>query len=141
MQMSDQNKQGNQSLTDKIAELEALLARNKSAQQSVPVLEETADTDKSADADIPILDELVRAEDVDEGQQRGELPSATAEQLIDLINNIEHRLTDELESLVRTLKSSMKESIIDELKTRLETPPRPEERQAVKSSHQENQES
>jgi len=118
--MSDQNKPSNQSLTDKIAELEALLARNKSSQESVPVLEDVADGD--LDADIPILDELVHADDVDEQRQQPELPSATAEQLMDLINNIEHRLTDELETLVNTLKSSMKESIIDELKNRLESP-------------------
>ena len=122
MQMPDQDKQSNQSLTDKIAELEGLLARNKSSQESVPVLEEIAGADDGTDTDIPVLDELVQTEDMGDWQQHTELPSATAEQLIDLINNIEHRLTDELETLVKTLKSTMKESIIDELKTRLEGP-------------------
>ena len=119
-QMSDQNKPSNQSLTDKIAELEALLARNKSSEEPVPVLEDEADEEFVGD--IPILDELVHAEDADELRQHAEQPSATAEQLMDLINNIEHRLTDELETLVKTLKITMKESIIDELKSRLETP-------------------
>ena len=120
--MPDHNKQLNQSLTDRIAELEALLARNKTEREPVPVLEETAALNEDPDEDIPILDELVPAEDADVGQLETESPSATAEQLLDLINNIENRLTDELETLVGTLKSTMKESIINELITRLEAP-------------------
>lgn len=142
--MPDQKEQSNQSLTDKITELEALLARNKSSQKSVPVLEELAGTDDDNGGEIPILDELVDADDTVDVQHHAELPSATADQLIDLINNIEHRLTDELETLVKTLKNTMKESIIDELKTRLETPgdsiTEPEERPDFKTLHQENRE-
>ena len=122
--MPEQNEQLNQSLTERIAELEKLLARNKGRQEPepVPVLEETAELTEDPDAGIPILDELVSAEDPDDEQPDPEVPSATAEQLIDLINNIENRLTDELETLVSTLKSTMKESIINELKTKLEIP-------------------
>ena len=138
--MPDQTEQPNQSLTDRIEELETLLARNKSEQESVPVLKETAISDEESDTDIPILDELVASGETDDDQQEPELPSATAEQLIDLINNIEHRLTDELETLVSTMKSTMKESIINELKTRLDIPAdahtSPEQHPAANASQQ-----
>ena len=121
MQMSDTNKQGNQSLTDKITELESLLSNTNVEAETIPVLNEMAGPGNISETEIPILDELVHAEDADDRPQQTELPAATSGQLLDLINNIEHRLTDELETLVSTLKYSMKESIIDELKNRLET--------------------
>ena len=122
MPMSDHNPQSEQSLSDKIAELEALLAKSKKEQEAVPLLKEVAGAGSDDEADIPILDELVHAEDAGDWPPEQELPSATAEQLMNLINTIEHRLTDELEIMLKTLKSTMKESIIDELKIRLETP-------------------
>lgn len=120
--MSEQNPQDQQSLSDKIAELESLLAKSKKEQASVPLLKDVAENGSDNEADIPILDELVHAEDAGDRSSDEKLSAATAEQLIDMINNIEHRLTDELETMLRTLKATMKESIIEELRTRLETP-------------------
>ena len=118
--MSDHNPHSEQSLSDKIAELEALLAKSKQERESVPLLREVAGSDD--EADIPILDELVQAEDAGDWPAEEGLSAATAEQLMGLINNIEHRLTDELEIMLKTLKTTMKESIIEELKARLEAP-------------------
>ena len=123
MQVPDQSKQSRESLTAKIEELETLLNRRKKAAENVPVLNEMAVDDQFGDSQIPILDELVSFEaepNSMSGQQHVELPDDTSGQLMDLIDNIENKLTEELETIVRTFKSSMKESIIGELKHRIE---------------------
>ena len=123
MQTSDPGNPVNGSLTETLSKLESLIPDQQSVVTNIPVLNETAGGYHKLQAGIPILDELVEAEDVDinEWGQHLDLPSGAADQMLHLIDKIEHRLTDELETLVQTLKSTMKESIIDELKVRLET--------------------
>jgi hypothetical protein len=122
MSASDRDKPASGSLTDRITELESLLPENTNRPPTVPVLKDTPGGDHPDQAEIPVLDELVHAEDVDSDDwARAELPPGTADQMVQLIDKIEHRLTDELEALVQTLKSAMRESILDELKTRLES--------------------
>ena len=114
-------KPANEALTETLSELESLIAG--SAETSVPVLKETTDGGHGQQNGIPILDELVYADDVgiDEWEQHLKLPSSTTDQMLHMIDRIEHRLTDELETLVQTLKTTMKASILDELKARLES--------------------
>ena len=123
MPVSDTGKQADESLTATLSELESLIPGQQPVATNIPVLNDTAGGDPKMQAGIPILDELVEAEDVNmnEWGQHLELPAGAADQMLHLIDRIEHRLTDELETLVQTLKSSMKESIIEELKTRLDT--------------------
>ena len=123
MQTSDPGKPINGTLTETLSELESLITDQQSDTNTIPVLNEMAGADQNMTAGIPILDELVEAEDVDmnEWGQHLDLPTATSDQMLRLIDTIEQRLTNELETLVQTLKSTMKESIIDELKAKLET--------------------
>ena len=123
MPTSDPSKPADGSLTDTLSELESLITDPPADIKNVPVLNEMTGGNHNTQADIPILDELVEAEDVDinEWGHHLDLPSGAANQMLHLIDTIEHRLTDELETLMQTLKSTMKESIIDELKARLET--------------------
>ncbi|OGT85257.1 MAG: hypothetical protein A3G96_00080 [Gammaproteobacteria bacterium RIFCSPLOWO2_12_FULL_52_10] len=123
MQTSETSKPVDGSLTDTLSELESLITDQPADGTKIPVLKEMASGDRNTQAGIPILDELVEAEDVDmnEWGHHLDLPSGAADQMLHLIDTIEHRLTDELETLVQTLKSTMKDSIIDELKARLET--------------------
>lgn len=121
MQTSDQNDKYRESLTEKIKELESLLASKKSEKKAVPVLDESAGDKPDDTIDVPILDELVTDDDYSQDTpEHADISGRTAEQLKQLIEDIEHKLTDELETLVNTLKTTMKESILDELKTRLE---------------------
>jgi hypothetical protein len=122
MRASDRDKPASGTLTDRITELESLLPGNTNNPPTVPVLKDTAGGVHPDQAEIPVLDELVHAEDVDSDDwEHAELTPGTADQMVQLIDKIEHRLTDELEALVQTLKSAMRESILDELKTWLES--------------------
>jgi len=111
----------NESLTETLSELESLITGP--VETSVPVLKEMSDGGHSQQDAVPILDELVDADDVgiDEWELHLELPSSTTDQMLHMIDRIENRLTDELETLVQTLKTTMKASILDELKARLES--------------------
>lgn len=123
MQTSDEKEKYRESLTEKIKELETLLASKKQARESVPVLNESPPGEKTDQGDIPILDELVTSDEYSgDAVEHTDIRGLTDEQLKQLIDNIEHKLTGELESLVQTLKSTVKESILDELKTTLEEP-------------------
>ena len=123
MPTSDPGKPANEALTKTLSELESLLTEQQPTATGSPVLNEIAGGGHSIPGEIPVLDELVYADDVDidEWGQHLELPHATSDQMLQLIDTIEHRLTDELENLVSTLKSTMKQSILEELKAKLET--------------------
>jgi hypothetical protein len=117
MPVSD-NSKVDASLTATLSELESLLGDR---QDRVP--DDTAGL-AAPSGEIPILDELVEADDVDinEWGQHLELPAAAANQMLHLIDTIERRLTEELEALVQTMKTTMKSSIIQEVKSRLDAP-------------------
>lgn len=109
-------------LTKKIEELESLIKANKTqATDNIPVLDVATDDMPEFNAEIPILDELVDNNHsyTNENDQQSK-SSYTTEQLTELVDNIESKLTGELETLVDTIRGTMKHSIIEELKSRLE---------------------
>lgn len=125
MSLPEHNEKPDESLTDKIDELDSLLNDSHTREDQVPILSETASNSLLDDSNIPILDDPVSFEDLhagNENQQRAGVTGTDSDQLTELIDNIEHRLTSELESMVNTIKSSMKESILNELKQKIEQP-------------------
>lgn len=106
-------------LTDRIAELEALLIAQR----------ETANAEPQTAAGVPILDELI----TDEEDDYPELPlfEDEAEDLIEdhdpriaqIADELEQKLTRELDEIVNLLKTNMRESIINELQTLLHNEP------------------
>ena len=107
-----------QSLTERISELEALLARKKlekhTGRQQPPAQESPA----PAIGSIPVLDELVNYDpEEDVGPEPVESTVADPEQINELLDTIEARLGRELESLADSLKQTIKQSILEELKS------------------------
>lgn len=111
----DPDKQ-DESLTEKIGELESLLEDNTA--DKAMMNNELSDTGHS---DIPILDEMVCDDDYTdtETQDSGQLPY-TKSQLSDLINNLEQRLAGELGKLASTIKDDLKDDILGELRSEID---------------------
>lgn len=103
---SDQVSNGQTGLGDSIDELEQLIdhAKNRSV--------------KEYDDNIPILDELVMADDINSDEYTGIISNV---KMSELANTIEEKLSDELNALLDILKSNIKDSIIEEINTRLTT--------------------
>lgn len=95
-------------LTDKIDELESLLT----AQRNSPGV---VRQDGTA---IPILDELITDEEDEDYPELPfeEEPDPRLEQIAD---ELEHKLSQELDEIVNLLKTNMRKSIINELQTLL----------------------
>ena len=111
----------NISLTEKIAELEALLDREK----TVGDKQQEQSNDKPAIADgsvkIPVLNELVTAEDYPayDAPTNEEPVTATSSNYAELANKLEHKFSEELDQVVNILKGNLKNSIMEELQTQL----------------------
>ena len=116
MQATD-GKKPNESLTERINELEALLARKKLQARQAPAPDRTGNPQQAVTGRIPVLDELVSPDFNEEEEPVSGVPlHASHEQIDELIGTIESRLSRELEALVDTLKATVKESILAELK-------------------------
>lgn len=107
---------GSIELNKSIDELEHLIS------DSSPIL-----SDLHTDSMIPVLDDVVDPEhtgDPEYGYTRitaAGADSVNPEQLASLVNNVEKKIADELDALVNILKGAIKDSIITELKSQLET--------------------
>jgi hypothetical protein len=123
MNISDPGEAGKDPLDDSINKLETFIdeTEDQTHQDQVPLLTEGPEIE-SAMPDIPILDELV-----DSGAPQAPPAFATVDgavtqhQLLDLIDNLEKRLTDVLETLVKSMKDEMIDTISEEVKTQLDS--------------------
>ena len=69
---------------------------------------------------IPVLDDIVEAEDPElKIAQQTSMNAITPQQLTELVDDIEVKLTEELDALVDLLKDTIKDNIMDEIKTQL----------------------
>ena len=120
-------------LDDSIEKLETFIdeTTHQGQGQPAPELPEMTARDHMLE-DIPILDELVDGEDqLDQAPapepaaasapDQGAAAQVTEHQLLDLIDNLEHRLTDVMETLVKSMKEEMIDSISEEVKTQLDS--------------------
>ncbi len=112
------------SLGDSIDKLENMITNTDS--------EQAAPTDAT---NIPVLDDIVEpgsAEFSDASEnpensipvitdQAGQTGHITPEQITGLVNNMEGKITNELDSLIHILRDTIKDSIMTELKTQLES--------------------
>lgn len=107
--MDDEDKSA---LTDRIAELESLLIAQREA------------SDQPRQADIPILDELITDAEED---LYPELPFGDEEpappRLEQIADELEQKLSHELDEIVALLKTNMRESIMNELQSLLHNDP------------------
>jgi hypothetical protein len=102
--MPDEPKKTDPQLTEKIRELESLLAaQEKSPTRPAP----------GRPADIPILDELVEPAP-DEPDPGAPSPDITA-----LAERLEEKFAMELDEIIRLLKGNLKANIMDELRSLL----------------------
>jgi len=105
-------------LTDKIDELESLLndQREPSSLYISPV--------PQFGMEIPILDDLVSAEDYDDYPEQPDFELDEAEPRLEQIaDELELKLSQELDEIVGLLKANMKENILNELQTLLNNEP------------------
>ena len=106
-------------LGSSIEELENLIADKATVtintHPAVPVLDEAIDPDDIylEDEDFPISTRHDIADDIPDN-------SISRDQLANLIDNMEQKLTGELDELVSILKDAIKDSIITEIKNHLE---------------------
>ena len=104
-------------LGSSIEELESLIADKATVtintHPAIPVLDEAIDPDDIyfEEEDFPAQDEPADAEPDN---------SISRDQLAHLIDNMEQKLTGELDELVHILKDAIKDSIITEIKAQLE---------------------
>lgn len=121
MPISDPNQDREYPLDDSIEELETYIQETEQHGPlgQTPVLSEQVDRDHTQ-RDIPILDEVVGAEDYPAPPVNAAAPAVTEHQLLDLIDNLEHRLTGVLETLVKSMKDEMLDSISEEVKTQID---------------------
>ncbi|MCZ6525356.1 MAG: hypothetical protein O6928_02160 [Gammaproteobacteria bacterium] len=100
-------------LTEKIGELESLLDNN--TDDMAMLNNEMSGTGHSY---IPILDEMICDNDYTdaETQDSAQLP-CTENQLTELINNLEQRLTGELGKLVAEIRENLKDDILGVLRS------------------------
>lgn len=115
------NQNGDKGLHDSIDELEYLIGDNNAD-----------DTSGHQQSGIPVLEDVVDPDDyieAQEGEEEGAIPesfrgtgnagSITDEQIAELLENVEERISGELSELVDILKDTIKDSIITELKSEL----------------------
>lgn len=109
--MPDSDAKNRAVLTDKIAELESLL--NRQTGHTVP-----GKRPAESKSGIPILDDLFIPEDYNDYQENPDTgePGQRLEQIAD---ELESKLSQELDEIVSLLKVNMKESILNELQTLL----------------------
>lgn len=120
MPISDPSHNRDYPLDDSINKLETFIDKTgeQAGHEQVPVLSEGAEQDYT-EQDIPILDEVIDNEKQQlSGAEAG--PGVTEHQLLDQIDNLEHRLTSVLETLVKSMKDEMIDSISEEVKTQMD---------------------
>ena len=111
--MSEFEEHNKDPLTDKLGELESLLEQQESGNTA-----DHADTKN----DIPVLDELVTEDDyieINEAQVTEQI-SETTNDIDDLAQKLEKKLSNELDEVLLLLKGKLKNSIMEELRTELD---------------------
>lgn len=114
-------------LVERIAELEALLLAQREARHTaVPSTEAEADG-------VPILDELITDEEEDyypelplfDDEEEDDIDEELAAdpRITQIADELEQKLTRELDDIVNLLKTNMRESIINELNSLLQKEP------------------
>ena len=94
-------------LSRKIEELELLLERAKESQKN---------------SNIPILDDLVEYNDesvIKQSKTQSPPDPISSTNLDTMLEEIESKIADELDTLVEILKDTIKDSVMSEIKTRL----------------------
>lgn len=115
-------KPGSAGLDDTINELEGLITDKASVPQEktgttgIPVLDEIIEPDGD---NIDDMETLLNPEKLTEPAPHQE--HLSQEQLEHIIGNVEEKLAGELDALVNILKDTIKDSIITEIKTQLES--------------------
>jgi len=110
-------------LNDTIKELEGLISDKASVPQEqtgttgIPVLDEIIDPDGTDYIDD--MEMLLNQEHLTDPPSQQE--AISPEQLENIIGNVEEKLAGELDALVTILKDTIKDSIMSELKTQLES--------------------
>ena len=111
-----QHNTGDSTLNESLGKLDELLSDIREKQNSL----------KHKQSSIPVLDDLIHPGDIETGEKvfheyRAD-PPAIREQdynLTELIDSLEIRIADELDTVIDILKESIKDSILTELKTRI----------------------
>lgn len=113
---------GDKELHESIDELEHLISDNGNG-----------DSGGYQQSDIPVLDDVVRPEDYPPGadnentsapglsSESDEPGSISDEQIAELLENVEQRISGELNELVNILTDTIKDSIITELRSELKS--------------------
>src|SRR5690606_11074212 len=81
----------------------------------IPVLDDAIDPDEFYDEDHHLAESIET-----DGGEPGNHGSISRDELESLIENMEQKLTGELDELVHILKDAIKDSIMTEIKTQLE---------------------
>lgn len=106
-------------LNDKIDELEVLLRNH-------PTNTRLDDLEDDMDDNIPVLDDMVEFDPGDPGNDLyDDVPEFDSDlieaKVNDAFNNIDDRITSELETLVSILKNSIKDTVLTEIREQLES--------------------
>ena len=123
MPISDPNYDGEYPLDDSINKLETFIneTEEQPPNEPIPVLSAGSEHDYTVQ-DVPILDELVSSDEPAASPATAAADPAVMEhQLLDLVDNLENRLTSVLESLVKSMKEEMIDTISEEVKTQLDS--------------------
>ena len=89
-------------LKEKLEELESLLDSNEIENRATKI-------------EVPVLNELVTEADFINSEDENDVEQIE-EQIFDLAEKLEHKLSSELDELVRLLKDNIKNSIVEELR-------------------------
>ena len=120
MPISDPSHNGEYPLDESINKLETFIDETdeQTGHEQVPVLSEGSEQNYPAQ-DIPILDDVIDNEEQPPAETDAG-SAVTEEQLLGLIDNLEHRLTSVMETLVNSMKDEMIDSISEEVKTQMD---------------------
>ena len=109
-EISDSDKAGREELIGRIEELENLLAKKKAESQK-----KTGTRLKFGTDGIPVLDELVDENTITDDDTSARQERENNEVINEIIDKLDQEISQDLDELIVTLK----DSIIDEVKTRL----------------------
>ncbi len=85
---------------------------------NIPVLDDIVEPGSADFSDAPENPEDIIPVITDQAEPAGQI---TREQITELVNNMEGKITGELDSLIHILRDTIKDSIMAELKTQLES--------------------
>ncbi len=123
MPTSDRDPYQTDPLDDSINKLESYInqTEKQGVKENIPVLNESIDKWTSpVSTKVPILDEMVSDEEMEAPESGINEPYQSDGQLLGLIDNLEERLTEVLETLVKSMKDEMIETISEEIKMQLD---------------------